>query len=71
MERLKDINESPWFFRCDLGLLCKLFPARKWTNGMQDGQMCEYYSNSKNDFIENDPFLLSIVSNVILIIKTQ
>lgn len=38
---------------------------------MQNGQMCEYYSNLKNDFIENDPFLLSIVSIVILIIKTQ
>jgi len=38
---------------------------------MQDGQMHDYYSNSKNDFTENDPFLLSIVSNIILIIKTQ
>lgn len=71
MERLKDINESPCFFKHILGFLCKLFPSIIWPNHTQDGQTYDYYSNLKNDFIENDPFLSSIVSNAIVIIKNQ
>lgn len=36
---------------------------------MQDGLMYEYYSNLKNDLVEHDPFLSSVISNVITIIK--
>lgn len=38
---------------------------------MQDGQMYEYYSNLKNDFTENDTFLSSVNSNVIVLTKNQ
>lgn len=38
---------------------------------MQDEQRYEYYSNLKNDFTEDDPFLSSVISNVIMIVKPQ
>lgn len=36
---------------------------------MQDGLMYENFNKLKNDFIENDPFLSSVISNAIVIIK--
>lgn len=38
---------------------------------MQGGLAHDNHSNLKNDFTENHPFLLPVVSNVIVIIKNQ
>lgn len=69
MERLKDIKDSPCFFKHG-ELLCKLFLSIKWPDNMQDIQTYDYYNYLKSDFIENDLFLSLVVSNVI-IIKNQ
>lgn len=38
---------------------------------MQDGQKNEYDSNLKNYFIENDPFLSSVISNVLWLLSPK
>lgn len=65
------MRDHNFFLKHASGLLCKLFPAIKWTSHMQGWQTYDCYSNLQNGFTDVEPFLLSIILNVTLFIKEQ